>query len=37
VLDPFAGSGTVRDVAVRMGRRFLGCDLLGEPAAGGRP
>ena len=33
VLDPFAGSGTVRDVAVRMGRRFLGCDLLGEPGA----
>ena len=31
VLDPFAGSGTVRDVAHRMGRRFLGCDLLGEP------
>jgi hypothetical protein len=27
VLDPFAGSGTVRDVAHRMGRRFLGCDL----------
>lgn len=27
VLDVFAGSGTVRDVAVRMGRRFLGCDL----------
>jgi DNA modification methylase len=35
VLDPFAGSATVRDVAVRLGRRFLGCDLLGEPAAGG--
>lgn len=30
VLDPFAGSGTVRDVAHRMGRRFLGCDLAGE-------
>lgn len=27
VLDPFAGSGTVLDVAGRMGRRFLGCDL----------
>ena len=28
VLDPFAGSGTVRDVARRMGRQFLGCDLI---------
>jgi hypothetical protein len=28
VLDPFAGSGTVRDVAQAEGRRFLGCDLL---------
>jgi site-specific DNA-methyltransferase (adenine-specific) len=28
VLDPFAGSGTVLDVARRMGRRFLGCDLI---------
>ncbi len=27
VLDPFAGSGTVLEVARRMGRRFLGCDL----------
>jgi DNA modification methylase len=27
LLDVFAGSGTVRDVAHRMGRRFLGCDL----------
>jgi hypothetical protein len=35
VLDPFAGSGTVRDVAHRMGRRFLGCDLLGEPEGAG--
>jgi site-specific DNA-methyltransferase (cytosine-N4-specific) len=28
VLDPFAGSGTVLHVAQRMGRRFLGCDLI---------
>lgn len=28
VLDCFAGSGTVLDVAQRMGRRFLGCDLI---------
>ena len=27
VLDPFAGSGTVRDVALAEGRRFLGCEL----------
>lgn len=27
VLDPFAGSGTTRDVARRLGYRFLGCDL----------
>lgn len=27
VLDPFTGSGTVGAVAVRMGRRFLGCEL----------
>lgn len=27
VLDPFAGSGTVGEVAFRMGRRFVGLDL----------
>lgn len=27
VLDPFAGSGTTMEVARRMGRKFLGCDL----------
>ena len=27
VLDPFAGSGTALEVAVRLGRRFLGADL----------
>ena len=37
VLDPFAGSGTVRDVAHRMGRQFVGCDLLGEPGEPGEP
>jgi site-specific DNA-methyltransferase (cytosine-N4-specific) len=33
VLDPFAGSGTVLEVARRMGRRFLGCDLAVGSAA----
>lgn len=28
VLDPFAGSGTVMSVAMSMGRRFLGCDMI---------
>jgi hypothetical protein len=27
VIDPFCGSGTTGAVAVRLGRRFLGCDL----------
>lgn len=27
VCDPFAGSGTTGAVAVRLGRRFVGCDL----------
>ena len=27
VLDPFAGSGTVGVVALRYGRRFIGCEL----------
>jgi len=30
VLDPFAGSGTVGVVALRYGRRFIGCELNGE-------
>jgi len=30
VLDPFAGSGTVGVVALRYGRRFLGCELNAE-------
>jgi DNA modification methylase len=32
VLDPFAGSGTTLRVARRMGRRFLGCDLVAVDA-----
>ncbi|MDD5371253.1 MAG: site-specific DNA-methyltransferase [Anaerolineaceae bacterium] len=27
VLDPFMGSGTVAEVALRHGRRFIGCEL----------
>jgi hypothetical protein len=27
VLDPFVGSGTTGAVAVRLGRRFAGCDV----------
>ena len=27
VVDPFSGSGTTGAVAVRLGRRFLGCDV----------
>lgn len=30
VLDPFAGSGTVGVVALRHGRRFIGCELNPE-------
>jgi DNA modification methylase len=30
VLDPFAGSGTVGVVALRYGRRFIGCELNPE-------
>jgi DNA modification methylase len=32
VLDPFAGSGTVGVVALRHGRRFIGCELNPEYA-----
>ena len=32
VLDPFAGSGTVGVVALRYGRRFIGCELNAEYA-----
>jgi 16S rRNA G966 N2-methylase RsmD len=31
VLDPFVGSGTTAAAAVRLGRRFIGCDI--NPAA----
>ncbi len=30
VVDPFSGSGTTGDVAVRFGRRYLGCDVRAE-------
>jgi hypothetical protein len=30
VLDPFCGSGTTGAVAVRLGRRFAGCDIRPE-------
>jgi hypothetical protein len=30
VLDPFVGSGTTGAVAVRLGRRFAGCDIRPE-------
>lgn len=33
VLDPFMGSGTVARVAVRLGRRYLGCELNGGYSA----
>jgi DNA modification methylase len=33
VLDPFTGSGTVGAVAVRLGRRFVGCELNPDYAA----
>lgn len=33
VLDPFAGSGTVGAVAVRLGRKFIGIELNPEYAA----
>lgn len=38
VLDPFMGSGTVAQVALELGRRWVGCELNAEYAAmqGGR-
>jgi site-specific DNA-methyltransferase (cytosine-N4-specific) len=33
VLDPFMGSGTVAEVAQRMGRRWIGCELNPQYAA----
>jgi DNA modification methylase len=33
VFDPFAGSGTVAEVALSLGRRFIGCELNPEYAA----
>lgn len=33
VCDPFMGSGTTAAVALRLGRRFLGCDLLEREVA----
>jgi site-specific DNA-methyltransferase (cytosine-N4-specific) len=33
ILDPFIGSGTAGDVALRMGRRFIGIELNPEYAA----
>ena len=30
VLDPFMGSGTTAEVAQRLGRRWLGCELNEE-------
>jgi len=33
VLDPFAGSGTTLEVAVRMGRDYMGFDLNAEYCA----
>ena len=32
VLDPFAGSGTTGRVALRLGRRFIGCEINEEYA-----
>jgi len=33
VFDPFMGSGTVAEVALSLGRRFIGCELKPEYAA----
>lgn len=33
VLDPFTGAGTTGQAALRLGRRFLGCELSPEYAA----
>ncbi len=36
VIDPFTGAGTTGAVALRLGRRFIGCELNKEYAAGAR-
>ena len=36
VLDPFVGTGTVGEVALRLGREFLGVELYEEFAADAR-
>jgi DNA modification methylase len=33
VLDPFAGTGTVGEVAIKLGRRFIGIELYPDVAA----
>lgn len=33
VLDPFCGSGSAGEAALRLGRRFSGCDLSGDATA----
>jgi len=36
VLDPFCGTGTVGEVAVRLGRGYVGIDLCPEWEAAAR-